>query len=119
MPIWVILSVGAVAGVGVAYGGWRIINTLGLRIAPLKPEQGFAAESAAAGVLQLASVFGVPVSTTHTITSSIVGAGLARRISSVRWGIAIDIVISWVLTLPATVLLGWLFAKLFSMIFSI
>lgn len=119
VPLWVILSVGLTAGLGVAYGGWRIIRTLGMRITPLATEQGFAAETSAASVLQLASVFGIPVSTTHTITSSIVGAGVARRFSSVRWGIAFDIVISWILTLPATIALGWFFAKLFGLIFSV
>lgn len=117
VPLWVILSVGFTAGVGVAMGGWRIIKTLGMKIAPLKPEQGFAAEMSAAGILQLASVFGIPVSTTHTITSSIVGAGAARRFSSVRWGLTMEIVISWVLTLPVTISLGWLLAKFFLLIF--
>ena len=117
VPLWVILSIGLTAGVGVAVGGWRIIKTLGLKIAPLSPEQGFAAEMSAAGILQLASAFGIPVSTTHTITSSIVGAGVARRLSSVRWGITLEIVISWALTLPVTIALGWLFANLLGFIF--
>jgi PiT family inorganic phosphate transporter len=112
VPLWVILSVGATAGLGVALGGWRIIRTLGMKIAPLATEQGFAAESSAAGVLQLASGFGIPVSTTHTITSAIVGAGAARRLSSVRWGITVEIALSWVLTLPATIALGWALAWL-------
>jgi PiT family inorganic phosphate transporter len=112
---------GALTGTAVALtmGGWRIIKTLGMKIAPLGTEQGFAAETSAAGVLQLASVLGVPVSTTHTITSAIVGAGVARRFSSVRWGIAFEIALSWVLTLPATVLLGWLFAKIIGLGFSV
>jgi PiT family inorganic phosphate transporter len=117
VPLWVILSIGLVAGIGVAYGGWRIIKTLGMKLAPLAPEQGFAAETSAACALQLGSILGIPVSTTHTITSSIVGAGVARRFSSVRWGVAVDIMFSWILTLPATVAFGWLFNKLFSMIF--
>lgn len=111
VPLWVILSIGLTAGMGVAYGGWRIMKTLGMKIAPLSPEQGFSAETAAAGTLQLASVFGIPVSTTHTITSSIVGAGVAKRFSSVNWGIAIDIALSWILTLPATIALGYFFTK--------
>lgn len=117
VPLWVILSIGVAAGFGVAYGGWRIIKTLGMKITALKPEQGFAAETSAAGVLQLASVFGIPVSTTHTITSSIVGVGAARRMSSVRWGLAIDIAISWILTLPATIFLGWLFTQILALFF--
>lgn len=112
VPVWIILSVGLVAGLGVAYGGWKIIKTLGMKITPLEPEQGFAAETSAALVLELASSFGIPVSTTHTITSSIVGAGAAKRISCVKWGVAFDILISWLLTLPATIFLGWIFAKL-------
>ncbi len=119
VPLWVILSIGLTAGLGVTFGGWRIIKTLGMRIAPLAPEQGFAAETSAAMVLQLASVFGIPVSTTHTITSSIVGAGVARRFSSVRWGLVSNIVFSWILTLPATIILGWLFAKLLGLIFPV
>lgn len=87
-----------------------------MKIAPLGTEQGFAAETSAAGVLQLASEIGIPVSTTHTITSSIVGAGAARRMSSVRWGVAVDIALSWVLTLPATIGLGWMFARLFQIL---
>ncbi|MDY7037563.1 MAG: inorganic phosphate transporter [Thermodesulfobacteriota bacterium] len=113
IPLWVIFSVGLTAGIGVAWGGWRIIKTLGMKIAPLTNEQGFAAETTAAGLLQLASYLGIPVSTTHTITSSIVGVGVARRFSSVRWGVAFDIVLSWILTLPATILFGWLFSNLF------
>lgn len=111
VPLWVILSIGLAAGIGVAYGGWRIIKTLGMKMAPLNTEQGFAAETSAAGALQLASMFGIPVSTTHTITSSIVGAGAAKRVKSVRWNIVSDIVISWVLTIPATVILGYFFVK--------
>ena len=89
-----------------------------MKLAPLAPEQGFAAKTSAACGLQLASMFGIPVSTTQIITSSIVGAGVVRRFSSVRWGVAVDIVFSWILTLPATVALGWLFVKLFGSIFS-
>ncbi|MCX7973728.1 MAG: inorganic phosphate transporter [Candidatus Aminicenantes bacterium] len=117
VPLWVILTIGITAGAGVAYGGWRIIKTLGLKITSLETEQGFAAETSAALVLQLASALGIPVSTTHTITSSIVGAGSVRRFSAVRWDIASDIVISWVLTLPATIFLGWLYMKLLQVIF--
>ena len=116
VPLWVILSIGITAGIGVAYGGWKIIKTLGMKITKLSPEQGFAAETSAASVLQLASVFGIPVSTTHTITSSIVGAGAARRFSSVRWGVAFEIAVSWILTLPVTITLGWVFTKIIEFI---
>lgn len=110
VPLWVILTVAGVAALGVAAGGWRIIRTLGMRITGLRPEQGFAAETAAGTVLQLASEVGIPVSTTHTITSAIVGVGLVSGWRSIRWGVVIEIVISWILTLPATILLGYLYA---------
>jgi len=118
VPIWVILSVGLAAGLGVAFGGWRIIKTLGLRVTNLSVEQGFSAETSAALVLQGASVFGIPVSTTHTITSSIVGAGAAKRVSTVRWQLVLDIVLSWIFTLPATVMLGWIAAKILGVVFA-
>jgi PiT family inorganic phosphate transporter len=110
VPLWVIFSVAAVAALGVAAGGWRIIRTLGMRVTGLTTAQGFAAETAAATVLQGASQYGIPVSTTHTITSAIVGAGLLRGWTSVRWVLVGEIVMSWVLTLPATVLFGFVFA---------
>jgi PiT family inorganic phosphate transporter len=112
VPLWVILSVGAIAGLGVAAGGWRIIRTLGLRVTGLTPEQGFAAETAAASVLQLASEAGIPVSTTHTITSAIVGVGALRNWRAIRWTLVGEIALSWLLTLPATILFGFGFALL-------
>lgn len=116
VPLWVVLSVAAVASLGVAAGGWRIIRTLGMRITGLTPEQGFAAETAAGTVLQIASEAGIPVSTTHTITSAIVGVGLVSGWRTIRWTVVIEIVISWVLTLPATILFGYLFATVFRLI---
>lgn len=110
VPLWVVLSVAAVASLGVAAGGWRIIRTLGMRITGLTPEQGFAAETAAGTVLQVASQAGIPVSTTHTITSSIVGVGLVAGWRTIRWGLVIEIVVSWMLTLPATILFGYAYA---------
>jgi PiT family inorganic phosphate transporter len=112
VPLWVILTVAAMAAFGVAVGGWRIIRTLGMRITGLTPEQGFAAETAAAGVLQVASQAGIPVSTTHTITSAIVGVGTLANWRSIRWTLVFEIVTSWVLTLPATIALGFLYAML-------
>ena len=112
VPLWVVLTVAAVAAVGVAAGGWRIIRTLGMRITGLSPEQGFAAETAAGTVLQLASEAGIPVSTTHTVTSAIVGVGLMAGWRRIRWGLVIEIVVSWVLTLPVTVLFGFAYATL-------
>lgn len=116
VPLWVILTVAAVAAVGVAAGGWRIIRTLGMRITGLRPEQGFAAETSAGTVLQVASEFGIPVSTTHVITSAIVGVGLVSGWKSIRWGLVIEIVTSWALTLPATILFGFLYALLLGLI---
>lgn len=116
VPLWVILTVAGVAALGVAAGGWRIIRTLGMRITGLRPEQGFAAETAAGTVLQVATQVGIPVSTTHTITSSIVGVGLASGWRSIRWGVVVEIVVSWVLTLPATILFGFLYASGFRLI---
>jgi PiT family inorganic phosphate transporter len=110
VPLWVILTVAAVAALGVAAGGWRIIRTLGMRITGLKPEQGFAAETSAGTVLQVASEFGIPVSTTHTITSAIVGVGLVTGWKKIRWKLVLEVVASWVLTLPATILFGFGYA---------
>lgn len=117
VPLWVILTVAAVAGLGVAAGGWRIIRTLGMRVTGLTPEQGFAAETSAATVLQIASEMGIPVSTTHTITSAIVGSGLAHRWTAVRWQLVGEIAISWLLTLPVTIALGYAFAALIHFLF--
>jgi PiT family inorganic phosphate transporter len=113
VPLWVILTVAAVAALGVAAGGWRIIRTLGMRITGLRPEQGFAAETSAGTVLQLASEAGIPVSTTHTITSAIVGVGLVTGWKAIRWSLVAEIAASWILTLPATVLFGYVYAMVF------
>ena len=109
VPLWVVVSCALVAAVGTAWGGWRIIRTLGLRITALDPVQGFAAEASGAAVIQVASELGIPVSTTHAITSSILGVGSARRLSAVRWGVTSRIVTSWILTVPVTALLGAVF----------
>jgi PiT family inorganic phosphate transporter len=106
-----------VAAVGTAYGGWRIIRTLGMRLTELDAVQGFAAEFAGAGVLQVASQLGIPVSTTHTITSSILGVGATRRLSAVRWGVTSQIFLSWVLTLPSTIAAGALYVWILNAIF--
>ncbi|MGH2676327.1 MAG: inorganic phosphate transporter [Actinomycetota bacterium] len=109
VPLWVILSAATVAAVGTAYGGWRIIRTLGMRVTDLDPVQGFAAEVSGATVIQLASQVGIPISTTHAITSSILGVGASRRLSAVRWGVTLQIFTSWLLTVPVTVGLGALY----------
>jgi inorganic phosphate transporter, PiT family len=116
VPLWVVVSCAAVAALGTAYGGWRIIQTLGQRITALDPVQGFAAEAAGATVIQVASELGIPVSTTHAITSSILGVGATRRLSAIRWAVIVDIFASWLLTLPVTMALGALWALLGSLI---
>ena len=109
VPFWVVLSCQVAMALGTLIGGWRIVKTMGSRITRLKPVQGFCAETAGAMTLYLATSFGVPVSTTHTITGAIMGVGAARRVSAVRWGIAGSIIIAWVITLPAAALIGALF----------
>src|SRR5205809_6204667 len=106
IPLWVILVCQAAMALGTLVGGWRIVHTMGSRITRLHPVQGFCAEAGGAITLFLATYFGVPVSTTHTITGAIVGVGTARRVSAVRWNIAKDIVIAWTLTMPAAAVIG-------------
>ena len=86
VPLWVILLSGVTMGIGTTFGGWRIVKTMGLRLTKLRPVHGFAAETAAATTIELASRLGIPVSTTHTINTSIMGVGATRRLSAVRWG---------------------------------
>jgi inorganic phosphate transporter, PiT family len=100
IPLWVVLACHAAMGIGTLMGGWRIVKTMGTRITALKPVSGFAAETAGALTLFLASHGGIPVSTTHTITGAIVGAGSVRRLSAVRWGVAGQVVWAWILTIP-------------------
>ena len=109
VPTWVVLSCFTVMGVGTMLGGWRIVHTMGSKNTKLTPMQGACAETAGAITLFGATYLGIPVSTTHTITSSIVGVGSARRVHAVRWGIAGRIVWAWVITLPASALMGSLF----------
>ena len=91
---------------GTATGGWKIIKTMGQKIFKLEPVHGFAAETSAAAVIACASVIGAPISTTHTITACIFGVGSTKRLSAVRWGIAGNLLIAWVLTIPAAALVG-------------
>ena len=111
IPLWVILLCALTMGVGTAVGGWRIVRTMGLRITKLEPVQGFAAETGAALTIELASRFGIPLSTTHTINTAIVGVGATRRFSAVRWGVTVEIVAAWILTFPICGLIAWLMAK--------
>ncbi|MEY4482380.1 MAG: hypothetical protein RIQ84_1542 [Pseudomonadota bacterium] len=105
-PMWVIVSCYVAIGLGTLFGGWRIVKTMGQKITKLKPFGGFCAETGGAMTLFLAGALGIPVSTTHTITGAIVGVGSARRMSSVRWGLAGSIVWAWVLTIPASALVA-------------
>ncbi|MER9460115.1 inorganic phosphate transporter [Mesorhizobium sp. M0387] len=102
VPLWVVLTCQTVLALGTLFGGWRIVHTMGSKITRLNPMQGFCAETGGAITLFAATWLGVPVSTTHTITGAIIGVGAARRVSAVRWGIAGNIVIAWIVTLPAT-----------------
>jgi PiT family inorganic phosphate transporter len=106
VPFWVIVLSGCVMAAGTYLGGHRVIRTLGVRIVAMRPIHGFAAEGSAASVIELASRIGVPVSTTHVITSCILGMGSTRRLSAVRWGVARGIVYAWILTFPLCGLLG-------------
>jgi inorganic phosphate transporter, PiT family len=106
VPFWVKLACALAMALGTYSGGWRIIHTLGSRVIKLEPGQAFAAQTGAATVIQFATHFGLPVSTTHTITAAIMGAGATRRLSAVRWGVAGNIVTAWLLTLPAAAVVG-------------
>ncbi|TKB13739.1 MAG: inorganic phosphate transporter [Mesorhizobium sp.] len=102
VPLWVVITCQSALALGTLLGGWRIVHTMGSKITRLNPMQGFCAETGGAITLFAATWLGVPVSTTHTITGAIIGVGAARRVSAVRWGIAGNIVVAWVITLPAT-----------------
>jgi inorganic phosphate transporter, PiT family len=108
VPVWVILMAATAISFGTAAGGWRIIRTMGQRVVKLDPVHGFAAETTAATIIFTASHFGMPVSTTHVISSAIMGVGASDRFSAVRWGIAGNIVVAWILTLPAAALVAGL-----------
>jgi PiT family inorganic phosphate transporter len=114
VPTWVIVLCALAMGLGTAVGGWKIVRTLGMRILKLEPVHGFAAETGAAAVLLAAAHIGLPVSTTHTITSAVMGVGVVKQISAVRWGVTARIVYAWVFTLPGAALLGALIYALLS-----
>lgn len=107
VPLWVILAAATSMGLGTCIGGWRIVRTVGLKVVELRPIHGFAAETASAAIIEVASRLGIPVSTTHVISSAIMGVGATRRLSAVRWGIAGHIIVAWVVTIPACIALGW------------
>jgi PiT family inorganic phosphate transporter len=116
VPFWVVLICQAAMGFGTLAGGWRIVHTMGSKITRLTPMQGFCAETGGAITLFAATYLGIPVSTTHTITGSIVGVGAARKVSAVRWNIASNIVVAWVITIPAAGLIGAFFYALCGLI---
>jgi PiT family inorganic phosphate transporter len=117
VPIWVILLCGTIMALGTGLGGWRIIRTLGSRVTKLETPQGFAAETAASVSILLASRLGIPLSTTHTIGTAIMGVGATRRLTAVNWDVSRQIVMTWVLTFPACLILGYVFTWLFKLIF--
>jgi PiT family inorganic phosphate transporter len=106
VPLYVVLLCQGAIALGTMFGGWRIVKTMGQKVAKLRPVDGFSAESSAAMTLAISSAFGIPVSTTHTITGSIMGVGSLRRLSAVRWGVAYNIVWAWILTIPAAALIS-------------
>jgi PiT family inorganic phosphate transporter len=113
IPFWVVLICQAAMAIGTLAGGWRIVHTMGSRITHLHPVQGFCAEAGGSMTLFLATFFGVPVSTTHTITGAIVGVGAARKVAGVRWNVASNVVFAWIVTLPAAACFGATFYELY------
>ncbi len=109
VPFWVVISAQTAMGLGTLMGGWRIVHTMGSKITRLTPHQGFCAETGGAIMLFSATWLGIPVSTTHTITGCIMGVGAARRASAVRWGVAGNIIVAWIITLPASAVIAALF----------
>jgi PiT family inorganic phosphate transporter len=118
VPVWIKLVCAAVMAAGTAAGGWRIIKTMGHKMVRMLPVHGFAAETTAASVLSVAAHFGMPVSTTHAITTSIMGVGCAKRFSALNLSVVQRILMAWVLTLPTTALLGWLAQRLWTLVFA-
>jgi len=109
IPVWVVIACYVAIGLGTMFGGWRIVKTMGMKITKLKPIGGFCAELAGATTLLLTALFGIPVSTTQTITGSIIGVGSVNRLSAVRWGVAGRIIWAWILTIPLSAACGALF----------
>lgn len=106
VPFWVVIACHTAIALGTMFGGWRIVKTMGQKVAKLKPIDGFCAESGAAATLFFSSAFGIPVSTTHTITGAIMGVGSLKRLSAVRWGVAGRIIWAWILTIPCSALIS-------------
>jgi PiT family inorganic phosphate transporter len=114
---WIIIVSSLAISSGMALGGWRVIKTLGMKITTLRPVHGFAAQTAAASVIEAASHLGIPVSTTHCVSTSIMGVGATYRLSAVRWGVAGNIAAAWVVTFPVCAALGYLFSWLLGYVF--
>jgi inorganic phosphate transporter, PiT family len=117
VPLWVIVLAAGTMGLGTSIGGWRVIRTIGLRLTKLEPVHGFAAETSAALIITGAARLGIPLSTTHVIGSSIMGVGATKRLSAVRWGIAGEVLATWVLTWPGCFLLGYVMEQLARLVF--
>jgi PiT family inorganic phosphate transporter len=113
IPFWVKAMSALAISLGTAIGGWRVIRTVGLKITALEPVHGFASQASAGAVIEIASLLGIPVSTTHCVTGATMGVGATKRLSAVRWGVTRSIVLAWVLTFPICGVLGWLIARLF------
>jgi PiT family inorganic phosphate transporter len=107
VPLWVAIACHLVIALGTLAGGWRIVKTMGSKICKLRPVGGFCAETGGALTLLGTALFGIPVSTTHTITGAIIGVGATQRLSAVRWGVAQEVVLAWILTIPAAALVGF------------
>jgi PiT family inorganic phosphate transporter len=117
IPWWIIIVSASAISLGTAVGGWRVIRTVGMKITALQPVHGFAIQSSAASVIEIASHLGIPVSTTHCATAATMGVGATKRISAVRWGVSRNIVLAWVLTFPICGVLGWAIASLLKIAF--
>jgi inorganic phosphate transporter, PiT family len=117
VPNWVIFLCGIAMAMGTGIGGWRIIKTLGIKLACMKPINGFAADTVAASIIEIASRFGLPLSTTHIMTSAIMGVAASHRLSAVRWGIGGNIVLTWVLTIPLCGVMAWAICMFAHLIF--
>jgi PiT family inorganic phosphate transporter len=117
IPWWVIIVSALAISMGTAVGGWRVIRTVGMKITALQPIHGFAIQTSAATVIEIASRLGIPVSTTHCATAATMGVGATKRLSAVRWGVTKNIVLAWVLTFPISGVLGWAIASLLKVAF--
>jgi len=117
IDLWIVLSCHAAIALGTLFGGWRIVKTMGQKITKLRPFEGFCAETAGALTLFGATHFGIPVSTTHTITGSIMGVGATKRLTAVRWGVSRKIFLAWLLTIPVSAIFGAVMYYVFNLVF--